>query len=126
MKKMVLLVLLSAAAGGILFAQTTTPTTTIRGTVGLSNGAIAVTSGNITYYVKGLERYIGFIDALKADAQVTLEGYTSTPSIEGQTYRNFYPVQLTIGGKTYEVGTPVTNASDPFTSGHKGKGGSHR
>ena len=107
MKKIVLFVFLTAAAGGILVAQTSAPapTVTIRGTLGLSSGRIAVKSGSLSYYVRGLERLIGFIDGLKDGAQVSLEGYASVPSIEGQTERLFYPVKLTLNGKDYEVGS---------------------
>lgn len=107
MKKIVLFVLLTAAAAGILFAQTSAPApaATIRGTLGLSSGRIAIKSGGLTYYVRGLERFIGFIDGLKDGAQVSLEGYASVPSVEGQTERLFYPVKLTLNGKDYEVGS---------------------
>jgi hypothetical protein len=106
MKKIVLFVLLTAAAGGILLAQTNTPApAAIKGTLGLSSGRIAVKSGGLTYYVRGLERFIGFIDGLKDGAQVSLEGYASAPSVEGHTERLFYPVKLTLNGKDYEVGS---------------------
>jgi hypothetical protein len=122
MKKIVLLFLLAAVVCGGVFAQATTPTTTIRGTLGLSAGRISVVSGNITYYVRGLGRLVGFIDGLKEGAQVSLEGYASAPAIEGQRDRTFYPVTLTLNGKNYEVGSPVA-AKMP---GPKGKGGDLR
>ena len=125
MKKIVLFVFL-AAAGGFLFAQTATPATTIRGTVGLSSGHIAVKSGNITYYVKGLERLIGFIDGLKDGAQVSLEGYASAPAIEGQTERLFYPVKLTLNGKDYEVGSPTVGIWGSEHPGRMNRGFSRR
>jgi hypothetical protein len=106
MKKIVLLCLLTAIIGGSIFAQSNAPTTTIRGTLGLSNGRVAVVSGNITYYVRGLVRFVGFIDGLKEGAQVSLDGYASAPRVEGQKDRLFYPVTLTLNGKTYEVGSP--------------------
>jgi hypothetical protein len=109
MKKIVLVCLFTAIIGGSLFAQSNTPTTTIRGTLGLSNGRISVVSGNITYYVRGLERHVGFIDGLKEGAQVSLEGYASAPTIEGQRERLFYPVTLTLNGKNYEVGSQDAN-----------------
>jgi hypothetical protein len=120
MKRIVLFVLLAVAAGGVLFAQTATPTTTISGTLGLSNGRIAVKSGAVTYYVRELGHYIGFIDGLKDGAQVTLEGYASAPSIEGQTERLFFPVKLTLNGKVYEVGTTTgrhEGSEHPFRTG---------
>jgi len=119
MKKIVLLCLFTAIIGGSIFAQSNTPTTTIRGTLGLSNGRISVVSNNITYYVRGLERFIGFIDGLKEGAQVSLEGYASAPKIEGQTDRLFRAVKLTLNGKNYEVGSP--HAANMKT-GRDGKG----
>lgn len=120
MKKIVLLCLLAALVCGSIFAQSNTPaTTTIKGTLGLSAGRISVVSGNITYYVRGLERFVGFIDGLKEGAQVSLDGYASAPRVEGQKDRLFYPVTLTLNGKNYEVGSPT-----PFNMmlGRNGKG----
>jgi hypothetical protein len=105
MKKMALFsFLLVLATGGILFAQTVASITTISGALGLSGGNIAVQSGNVTYYVRGLDRFVGFIDGLKYGVQVSLEGYASDPS-RGQTERLFYPVKMTLNGKEYEVGS---------------------
>jgi hypothetical protein len=106
MKKLVLLCLFIAVICGSTFAQSNTPTTNIKGTLGLSNGRISVVSGNITYYVKGLERFVGFIDGLKEGAQVSIDGYAAAPTIEGQKDRLFRAVKLTLNGKTYEVGSP--------------------
>jgi len=119
MKKIVLFCLFTAIIGGGVFAQTNTPTTSIRGTLGLSNGRISVISNNITYYVRGLERYVGFIDGLKEGAQVLIDGYASVPTVEGQTDRLFRAVKLTLNGKTYEVGSPDSNK---LRSGRDGKG----
>jgi hypothetical protein len=119
MKKVVLIVLFAAIIGGVVFAQSNTPTTTIRGTLGLSGGRISVVSGNITYYVNGLSRFVGFIDGLKEGAQVSLDGYATAPIIEGQNYRAFYPVTLTLNGKNYEVGSPTAGSMAP---GRNGKG----
>jgi hypothetical protein len=106
MKKIALLCLFIAVIGGSIFAQSNTPTTTIKGTLGLSNGKVSVVSGNITYYVRGLERHVGFIDGLKEGAQVSIDGYAAAPTIEGQKDRLFRAVKLTLNGKTYEVGSP--------------------
>ena len=119
MKKIVLLCLFTAIIGGSIFAQSNTPTTTIRGTLGLSNGRISVVSGNITYYVRGLGRFAGFIDGLKEGAQVSLDGYAAAPAIEGQKDRLFYPVRLTLNGKNYEVGSQDAASMTP---GRNGKG----
>ena len=106
MKKVVLLCLFAAIIGGSVFAQSNIPTTNIRGTLGLSGGKISVVSGNIIYYVNGLSRFVGFIDGLKEGAQVSIDGYATAPTIEGQSTRSFYPVTLTLNGKNYEVGSP--------------------
>jgi hypothetical protein len=125
MKKIVLLALFVVVTGGIIFAQTAPVTTTINGTVGLSGGRIVVKSGTTTYYTRGLERYVGFIDSFKDGAQVTLEGYVSAPSLEGETERLFFPVKLTVNGKTYEVG-PVMTAYPSLGNRRMGRGGYHR
>ena len=113
MKKIVLLCLFAAIIGGSIFAQSNTPTTVIKGTLGLSKGRISVVSGGITYYVRGLQRYVGFIDGLKEGAQVSLEGYAAAPTVEGQKDRLFYPVTLTFNGKNYEVGSPDARNLQP-------------
>jgi len=121
MKKIVLFCLFAAIIGGSVFAQTNTPTTSIRGTLGLSNGRVSVVSGNITYYVRGLERYVGFIDGLKEGAQVSLDGYATVPTVEGQTDRLFRAVKLTLNGKTYEVGSPDARNMKPGRNERNGK-----
>jgi hypothetical protein len=107
MKKIVLLCLVTVIFGGSIFAQSNTPITTIRGTLGLTNGRVSVVSGNTTYYVSGLSRFVGFIDGLKEGAQVSLDGYAAAPTIEGQRERVFYAVTLTLNGKNYQVGDPT-------------------
>jgi len=106
MKKIVLFCLFAAIMGGSIFAQSNAPTTTIRGTLGLSNGRISVVDGDVTYYVRGLGRFVGFIDGLKEGAQVSLDGYAAAPRTEGQKDRFFNPVKLTLNGKNYEIGSP--------------------
>ena len=117
MKKIVLLVLFVAIIGGSLFAQAAAPTTTISGTLGLSAGRISVVSGNTTYYVRGLERYVGFINGLNYGAAVSLTGYAAPPTTEGQTDRLFRPVTLTMGGRNYEVGSPAISNRTPGRDG---------
>jgi len=121
MRKIVLLCLVTVIIGGSIFAQSNTPTTTIRGTLGLTNGRITVVSGNITYYVSGLQRFVGFIDGLKEGAQVSLDGYSTAPTIEGQRDRVFYAVSLTLNGKNYQVGDP---SAGNLALGRNGRGSS--
>jgi hypothetical protein len=74
----------------------------IEGTLQLHNGQFAVASGNNTYYVPMIGRYVGFIDALKEGSNVSFEGY-----VRG----NFLmPVKMTISGKSYDL-APVGGAS---------------
>jgi hypothetical protein len=108
MKKMVPFVFLAVTVGGMLFAQSTSATTTVSGTLTLKSGRIVLKDGSTTYYTRGLERFIGFIDGLQDGAQVTMEGYVSAPSIEGENERLFFPVKLTLSGKIYEVGPTMT------------------
>ena len=108
MRKIGLLCLFTAIMCSGIFAQSNTPITTIRGTLRLNGGTTSVVSGNITYNVRGLERFIGVIDGLKEGVQVSLEGYAAAPATDGQRERLFTPVRLTLNGKTYEVSSPNT------------------
>jgi hypothetical protein len=104
MKKIASFVFLALIVCGMAFAQTAPATTTVEGTLGLSGGRIVLKSGGTSYYTRGLERFIGFIDGLKEGAQVSIEGYVSPPSLEGAAERLLFPVKLTLDGKEYEVG----------------------
>jgi len=125
MKKIAILCLLAAIIYGSIFAQTNTPTTTISGTLKLNGERFSVVSGNITYNVRGLQRYVGVIDGLKEGAQVSLEGYAADPAADGQRERQFTPVKITLNGKTYEVSQPNTANSGPGRNGN-GTGSSGR
>jgi hypothetical protein len=129
MKRIVLFSFLILVIGGsMVFAQTATPTATVNGTLGLKDGRVVLKSGTTTYYTRGIERYIGFIDGLRDGVQATIEGYVSAPSLEGETERLLFPVKLTLNGKVYEVG-PSSIAYPGWhpPSGHSrmGRGGSH-
>jgi hypothetical protein len=130
MKKIVFLVFLSFIVCGITFAQTTTSTTSvINGILGLNGGRIVLRSGDTTYYTRDLEHFVGFIDGLKEGVQVTIEGYVSSPSLEGATERLLFPVKLTLNGKVYEVGPTMAGGfgwKHPMVSGRMGRGVSRR
>jgi hypothetical protein len=130
MKKIVFLVFLSFIVCGITFAQTTPPITTVNGILGLNGGRIVLRSGDTTYYTRALERFVGFIDGLKDGAQVTIEGYVSSPSPEGVTERLLFPVKLTLNGKVYEVGPTMDEGGfgrkNPMAPGRMGRGASRR
>jgi hypothetical protein len=110
MKRVWLCVLLIVSMTGLIFAQsaktqkTNPEKTTISGALGIAKGAIALKSGNDTYYVMGLNRFIGFIDGLKEGAQVTLEGYALTSPRNGEV-KTFRVTKLTLNGKDYDLDT---------------------
>jgi hypothetical protein len=107
MKKTAFLVGLALMVCGMSFAQTAPSTSVVNGTLGLRGGRIVLKSGDTSYYTRGLDRFIGFIDGLKEGAQVAIEGYVSPPSQEGATERLLFPVMLTLNGKDYEVGAAI-------------------
>ncbi|MDR1353647.1 MAG: hypothetical protein LBK05_10240 [Treponema sp.] len=72
----------------------------IQGTLAFVNGQIAVTSGETTYYVWGLDRLFGFVDGLKEGASVKLDGYAADIPIAPE-YKFFFTEKLTFNGKEY-------------------------
>jgi hypothetical protein len=81
----------------------------VSGTLVLANGFIALKSGDTLYYTGGLERLVGFVDGLKENAQVRLEGYdfsrvarTQDPAQTATTHF-FRVTKLEIDGKSYEL-----------------------
>jgi hypothetical protein len=106
--------LLIAAAATGLFAQTgnmqrrmpgrnaqpAQEKTTVSGTLGITHGMISLDSGGTTYYAPGLQRYINFIDGLKAGANVSLEGYVFQPTAGEAKF--FRISKLTLAGKDYD------------------------
>ncbi|MDR2521031.1 MAG: hypothetical protein LBC72_00535 [Spirochaetaceae bacterium] len=83
---------------------------TVNGTLALKNGTIAVESGGVDYYVPMLERYTGFVEGLKENAKVSLEGYR-VKSRRGESSALLRPVKMTLNGKNYD-----------FPAGHPGRG----
>jgi len=72
---------------------------TVNGVLKLERGFVAVESGDVTYYVPGLNRFIGFINGLREGANVSVEGIR----FEGRRFRNVvHPTKLTIEGRTYD------------------------
>ena len=112
MKKMAFFVFLAAAVCGLSLAQTEPETVTVNGTLGLNGGRIVLTSGDTSYFVRGLERFIGFIEGLRDGAKAAIEGYVSPPSLEGAGERLLFPVKLTLDGKDYEVGPTLAELRD--------------
>jgi hypothetical protein len=107
MRKTVLIAVLVLTIAGGVFAQsngTQNPgdkkgpeKITLTGVLGIKDGMIALEEGGVTHYLVGLNRFIGFIDGLKAGATVTLEGFAAP--------RFFRVTKLTIAGQDYEIGS---------------------
>ena len=79
---------------------------TVTGNLTIAQGMIAVVSGDTTWLVRGLNRYVGFIDGLKEGAQVTLEGY-ATPAgsrDKDKNIKSLHVQKMTLNGKDYEIG----------------------
>ncbi|GHV38467.1 hypothetical protein AGMMS49546_08910 [Spirochaetia bacterium] len=77
-------------------------TMTLSGALGIRQGRIAIEKEGQTWYVRGLDRFIGFIDGLKEGAVVTLEGRGVKSAREENT--GFLQVtKLTLNGKTYDL-----------------------
>ena len=71
----------------------------VDGTLAWVKGKIALQSGDTTYYVHGIKRLLGFVDALKDGAHVKLEGLAFALRDEKT---NFLTVQkVVIGDKEY-------------------------
>jgi hypothetical protein len=73
---------------------------TVDGALALKNGLISVESGGITYHVPMLGRYAGFLDGLKENVKVKLEGYSVKRLGESAAF--LHPVKMTLGGKEYD------------------------
>jgi hypothetical protein len=143
MKRYVTLILTLLIAAGIAAAQpadnapprqyhhwrTNTPqaaapeapeTLTIRGSLALINGSIALEDGGTTYYIRGLDRLIGFVEGLKEGAAVVLEGYSfgSPPGPQGpnapgagaepapEGWKVFTVTKLSLNGREYDNLSP--------------------
>ena len=86
----------------------TAETVTITGSMVVASGMPALKSGEVTYFVTGISRLIGFVDGLKEGAQVTVEG-RSMANPRDETVKFLRVTKLTIGGKSYEITTPQFN-----------------
>ena len=78
---------------------------TVTGNLTIAQGMIAVVSGETTWLVRGLNRYVGFIDGLKEGAQVTLEGYAMS-SPRNDKIKLLQVQKMTLNGKDYELARP--------------------
>jgi hypothetical protein len=77
----------------------------VTGNLTIAQGMIAVTGNNTTYLVRGLDRYIGFIDGLKEGAAVTIQGYALNHP-QDRTLKFLEAQKMTISEKEYDLGRP--------------------
>jgi len=75
---------------------------TVSGNLTIAQGMIAIVSGGTTWLVRGLNRYVGFIDGLKEGAEVTLEGY-AIPASRDKNIKLLQAQKMTLNGKEYEL-----------------------
>jgi hypothetical protein len=109
MKRMIFIGIFAALILGTVFAQgnssqgrTQPEKVSLSGTLGISRGIITLESGGIVYFTRGLDRFVGFIDGLKAGASASLEGYATSRDKEAK--EKFLRVtKLSIGGKDYDI-----------------------
>jgi len=99
-KKLFIFLLIAVLFAGTISAQTrkdrqsNSNLITVEGILKLQKGFIAVESGETSYLVPILTRYIGFIEGMKEGTKVSVEGYA---------FRNIlHPVKVTIEGKSYD------------------------
>ncbi|MDR2393148.1 MAG: hypothetical protein LBD93_03180 [Treponema sp.] len=115
MKRSIFCILLLGAVAGLLFTQHRNPwggpdpwrqaalpeTIKVTGKLAVLDGMIALQDTDIRYYVRGIDRFIGFIEGLTEGATVTLEGY-SQASHSGE-FRFLRATKLTINTKVYDL-----------------------
>ena len=114
MKRKILFILLVCALAAVSWAQgrgwnqdrlTPAETVTVSGSMIVAYGFPAVTSGDITYLVGGINRLVGFVEGLKEGAQVTIEGQAISIRRDGNL-KLLRPSKLTLGAKTYDLALP--------------------
>ena len=75
---------------------------TVSGSMVVARGIPALKSGDVTYYVSGINRLIGFVDGLKEGAQVSIEGIV-IPFPRNENVKVLHSSKLTVSGKTYDL-----------------------
>jgi hypothetical protein len=134
MKKIGMFAFAALIATGLAFAQTgdqpnagpktgarfTPPEkSSISGNLGISRGMLSLESDGILYYVRGLDRFIGFIDGLKEGAALSLEGYAfDSPRLPGS--KIFRVTELRLNGKSYDLAPPVEEKPRRFENRPQG------
>ena len=134
LKRSVLFILLAFGLAAIVLAQGTNnnsqnprnrpapETVTVSGSLVVARGFPALKSGDVTYFVGGLNRLTGFIDGLKEGAQVTIEGQSFT-NPRDNTVKFLRPTKMTLNGKSYDMAAPLPPAG---SKQHAPRGMMHR
>ena len=126
MKRLFMITVLALSAAAFIFAQGTdrwgpgsrgdgrktsqrersvAEKVTVTGNLTIVKGMPAIKNNDKTYLIPGLLRYVGFIDGLKTEAQVSIEGNVMPRQVDEKT-TVVMPLKLTVGGKEYEMGMP--------------------
>ncbi|MDR2398699.1 MAG: hypothetical protein LBD74_08085 [Spirochaetaceae bacterium] len=109
MAAVLVLVLAGAAGAQGRWLNSGSAAQSVTGALALRTGRIVLEAGGETYYVRGLSRFVGFIDGLKEGAKVTVEGY-----VYGDGFSSWLqPVKLTLNGKDYEVAPTLAQGGYP-------------
>ena len=86
---------------------------TVSGSLIVAHGSPAVKSGDDIYFVRGINRLVGFVDGLKEGAQVTIEGVSFTNPRDTKL-KFLRPAKLTFNGKAYDLEPPAFGMHRPF------------
>jgi hypothetical protein len=109
--------------GGVTRSRPAAEQLTLTGTLGLSQGAIVLNSGDQTWYVPGLLRYTGFIEGLKEGAAVTLEGLGRKNAGSGADSGVLWVSKLTLNGKDYDLGAARPAIAQGMKAGNDRRSG---
>lgn len=75
---------------------------TVEGELALLSGHIGIKQGDVSYYVTGLNRLLGFVDGLKEGAKVKVEGYSVSLPVDKKE-AILHATSLTIGTRTIDL-----------------------
>ncbi|MDR0556322.1 MAG: hypothetical protein LBG43_00400 [Treponema sp.] len=95
-------------------------TQAVSGRLAFVKGRIALQNSGATYYIRGIDRIIGFVDGLTEGAEATLEGYAFAIPQGNQgaaVEYMFHAVKLTFNGKEYDLNNGARFSQAPPHSG---------
>jgi hypothetical protein len=94
---------------------------TVKGNLVAAEGRIALKADGKTYYVRGIQSLIGFVDGLKEGASVEIEGgvqkFAAPPTPPGETAESemllLHAEKLTLNGKVYDKLASIPGDTTP-------------